>query len=113
MPSVSTFDTPEAPGDGGGVCSAPRMVLLVGSVLITGSALMRITVVRGGLMFPSGGLCEQRAFLTGGSSESFDGIGNNCDCALALLGTCMPSSDRERLFRRVLYGMIGRDVAVC
>lgn len=69
----------------------------------------------GGLMVPVGGgvdePCARFDFFAGGSSRSLlvllGSVG--CDGALALFGTWMPSSDNDKDFRLVLYGMVLED----
>ena len=92
MPSVSTLDTPRAPGEGGGVCSAPRGGFVVMSVLT------RMFFVEGGLMAPGGGDAEvfepPLDRFGGGPSTSVEAD----DGCLARFGMCTPSNDRETDF---------------
>lgn len=67
-----------------------------------GSCFVRMFVELGGSMFfGDDGADSRLAFLMGRSSVSpLDGI--DCDGARCLLGTWIPSSDKERETRRVL-----------
>ena len=99
MPSTSTLLLPSTAGEGGGESSVARFGF---------SSLMRMVVVRGGLIKPDGrggGLesCERLDFLTGGSSPSTTVLGGDgCEAVRDRFGTMMPSSDSDSDFRRVL-----------
>ena len=109
IPSTSTLLLPSTAGDGGGDNSV--IVATFGF-----SSLMRIVVVRGGLIRPvdvDSAPCDRFGFFTGGSSPSMMVLGGEgCDIALDRLGTVMPSSASDSDFLLVLYGILVGGVMV-